>query len=51
LVHEFGAGSLCERTSDTNIISRATTSDMEGLEINTCSSAPWQGIGSDCTKK
>jgi len=31
-VHELDT--VCERTSDTNIISSATTSDMEGLEIN-----------------
>jgi hypothetical protein len=33
-LHEIGAGSGCERTSDTKIISSATNSDMEGLEIN-----------------
>jgi hypothetical protein len=34
VAHEFGATSISERTLDTNIISSATTSDMEGLEIN-----------------
>ncbi len=34
MLHGFGAGAVCERTSDTNIMSSATTSDMEGLEIN-----------------